>query len=543
MKKRILSMFLILTMLLGLTACNVDPDKPKGTYDPQLQPGDPETWLTHEKVTLTVLTNEGSSTDLPPASNDLPFWQWLEEYTNVHIEWEVASTVGYTEVITTRLSAGVDLPDIMMVNTLSNAEKAGNNGVLVDLAPYWETHFTNTNAYWDSQNVDFESYITSGDGSIYALVGMAEPVEGHITLIYNTDWLEKLGEDVPTTLDEFTALLRKMKAAGDLNGNGLDDEVIFTADSINGLMSGFGTTFGIEQYEAWDAFVADENGIVSSEYNSDNQKAYLKYLNELYSEGILDKEIASMTATTLTEKIASDRVGVFCYYSSFAISYGQLTPRAQAENDPYGEYFTLGVALDSEYNNNDGFFMRRERAVGAPTAITSECDYVELACRWLDTLYADPEVLNVRQYGIQGEDWQYDENGEVELLYPADGSPRDITAKGCGQIPLCHFQTVEQLTAGMDKYVWYSAQYERMRTECTWKSPTVKHISLFRDDENDLISYYNVDVKGVYGEYRAKFITGQLDIDKDWDTYLNEIKKMGIDELTRAWQMVYDRTK
>jgi hypothetical protein len=32
-------------------------------------------------------------------------------------------------------------------------------------------------------------------------------------------------------------------------------------------------------------------------------------------------------------------------------------------------------------------------------------------------------------------------------------------------------------------------------------------------------------------------------VDADWDTYLNEIKKMGIDELTRAWQMIHDRTK
>ncbi len=542
MKKRVLALILTLVMLLGMTACTGESNGHSGTYDPGLQPGDPETWLSHEKVTLTVLTNEGSSNELPPASNDLPFWKWLEEYTNVHIEWEVASTVGYNEVISTRLSAGVDLPDIMMVNTLTNAEKAGNNGVLVDLSPYWETHFTNTNAYWDSQDVDFESHITSADGSIYALVGMAEPVEGHITLIYNTDWLEQLGEDVPTTLDEFTALLQKMKAAGDLNGNGKDDEVILTADGLNGLMSGLGTAFGIEQYEAWDAFVADENGVVSSEYNSDNQKAYLKYLNELYAAGLLDKEITSMNANTLTEKIASDRVGVFCYYSSFAISYGQLTPRAQESGDPYGEYFTLGVALDSQYNNNDGLFMCRERAVGAPTAIPSECEMVELACRWLDVLYADPMVLNVRQYGIQGEDWEFDENGEVKILYPADGSPRDISAKGCGQIPLCHFQTVAQLTAGMDQYPWYMEQYQKMR-ECTWKSPTVKHITLFKEDEQELMAYYNVDVKGVYGEYRAKFITGQLSVDSDWDTYLNEIRKMGIDELTRAWQMVHDRTK
>lgn len=542
MKKRLFALLMAAVMLLGLVACaDTSDDGPDGEYNANLQPGDPETWLSHDKVTLTVLTNEGSSTENPPPSNDLPFWKFLEEYTNVHIDWEVASAVGYTEVVSTRLSAGVELPDIMMINTIGNGEKAGDNGVLVDMAPYWDTHFTNTNAYWDAQGVDFESHITTGDGNIYALVGMAEPVEGHITLMYNTEWLKKLNKEVPTTLDEFTDLLVAMKQAGDLNGNGVNDEICFTAAGFAGLMDCIGTAFGLEQYESWDAF-ASKDGKVYSEYTSDQMRNFLEYLNKLFNEGILDKEIASMNASFLAEKIASDRVGVFGYYSSFAISYGQLTPRAQKEKDPYGEYFTLGVALASEYNNNKGYFMRRERAVGAPTAITTECDNVELACRWLDTLYADPNVLNVRQYGIEGEDWKKGENGEIEILYPADGSPRDISSKGCGQIPLCHFQTVAQLTEGMDQYPWYQEQYERMRTECDWKTPTVPHLQLFQDEEKEIMSMYNVDVKGVFGEWRAKFVTNKSNIKTEWDKYLQEMKDMGSDELTGAWQMVYDRT-
>ncbi len=541
MKKRLFALLMAAVMLLGLVACaDTGDDGPDGEYNANLQPGDPETWLTHDKVTLTVLTNEGTSIECPPPSNDLPFWKFLEEYTNVHIEWEVASAVGYAEVVSTRLSAGVDLPDIMMINTLNNGERAGDNGVLVDMAPYWETHFTNTNAYWDSQGVDFESHISTGDGNIYALIGMAEPIENHITLMYNTDWMKKLNAEVPTTLDEFTDLLRAMKQAGDLNGNGVDDEICLTAAGFAGLMDCLGTAFGLEQLESWDAFAA-KDGKVYAEYTSDNMRNYLEYLNKLFNEGLLDKKIASMNASFLAEKISSDRVGVFGYYSTFAISYGQLTPRAQKEGDPCGEYFTLGLALDSEYNNNDGYFMRNEKAVGAPTAITSACDNVELACKWLDTLYADPTVLTVREYGIEGEDWKKDENGEIEILYPADGSPRNIYLKGCGQIPLCHFATSASLAEGMAQYPWYQQQYDRMRTECSWKSPSVPHLQLFKAEEKEIISMYNVDVKGVFGEWRAKFVTNKSDIKTEWDKYLQEMQEMGIDDLTSAWQMVHDR--
>ncbi|MBQ8184292.1 MAG: extracellular solute-binding protein [Lachnospiraceae bacterium] len=537
MKKHFLALLLVVCMLFCLTACNKDEvvNQEEGGQEADTD----STWLTPEKKTFRVLVN-GLSSD-PEPSNDLPFWQYLEERTNVHIEWEIGAGSDYEEIIRTRLSAGVDLPDLMMVKNLKIAEEAGENGVLVDLAPYWETHFTNTNAYWDAQGLDFKSHVVGSDGSIYALIGMAEPVEGHMTLMYNKDWLDQVGAEVPTTLDEFTDLVYKLKEAGDLNGNGKDDEVIFSAATVDALTSCLGTAFGLEQYEGWDAFVSDDQGVVSCELVSDNMKEYLTYASKLYKDKILDQELLTMTANLLSEKCAADRVGIFCYYSSFAMSFGEMTSKGQ--EDPLAEVFSLGGALSSKYNNNDGYFVRRERAVGCPTAITKDCKEVELACRWLDVLYADPDVLNTRIYGFEGVDWQYDAQGNIEIIYPEDGSPRDIDAKGCGQIALCHFQTQDMIIGGLEQYPWYLEEYEVMRTESTWKSPSVKHLNRFSDEETEIIDDVNSDVKSTHVEYRDKFIKGDLDIEKNWDKYLSDMEKMGVDELTSAWQMIHDRTK
>ena len=522
-----------------MTACQTKETGNADELATPLKEGDPETWLTGDKRTLRILTNEGTNSTYPPASNDLPFWAWFEEYTNVHIEWEVASTTGYMEIVSTRLAAGVELPDIIMVNTLRIGESAGENGLLVDLSEYWDTHFVNTKNYWESQGIDILSHISTYDGAIYALCGMCEPVEGHITLMYNTDWMEQLGAEIPTTLDEFTDLLYKMKAAGDLNGNGRDDEVILTGSSTE-LQSALGTAFGLEIYEGWDAFVADENGVVRDEYTSDEMRNYLTYINKLYEDRVLDPEICNMSTNIMSEKIASDRVGIFAYYSGFAISYGQLTTKGI--EDPFAECYSLGVALASEYNNNEAYFVRRERALGSPTAITKECKDVELACRWLDTLNADPHVVNVRAFGIEGEDWVYDEAGKVELIYPTDGTARNIAAKGCGQLPIVHFQPKEQLLEDKAPYPWYLEQYEAIR-QCKWISPSVVHTSFYSDEEEEIISNVASDVKGMYGEHRDKFTKGTLDIETEWDTYVANMKKMGLEDLVSAWQMIYDRTK
>ena len=59
----------------------------------------PDTWLCDEKTTITVLTYDATNATIPTASNDLKFWQWLEDRTNVHVEFEIVPYAGYDEVV------------------------------------------------------------------------------------------------------------------------------------------------------------------------------------------------------------------------------------------------------------------------------------------------------------------------------------------------------------------------------------------------------------------------------------------------------------
>ena len=126
-------------------------------------------WLCDEKTTLKILTYDGVNSSYRPPSNDLWFWQLMEEYTNVHIDWEISPMSGYGEVLNTRLSAGVDLADIVMSTNNRATTNAGNNGVFIDLMPYWDSCFTNTKSYMEQCGIDLLSYITNPNGKVYAL--------------------------------------------------------------------------------------------------------------------------------------------------------------------------------------------------------------------------------------------------------------------------------------------------------------------------------------------------------------------------------------
>ena len=129
---------------------------------------------------------------MPVPSNDLPFWAWLEDYTNVHIEWECIPSASYDEVLSARLAAGQDLADVIVVGGTS-LRSAGQNGTVIDIAPYYDELCTNLQAYFRRQRYGLrKSLIATTDGAIYGLAGTINARENRITALYNTEWLQKL---------------------------------------------------------------------------------------------------------------------------------------------------------------------------------------------------------------------------------------------------------------------------------------------------------------------------------------------------------------
>lgn len=554
--KKLLALLLVLVMVLSLVACGAEEAAPAAPAEEKAEEVKEEapaeeaadeswkeehpTWLCEEKTTFTVYTWEGESSSYLPPSNDLFFWQWMEDKTNVHIEWEVAPYADFDTLVSAKLASGGELNDIIMMGKQQlTSLNAGMNGMLVDLAPIWDECFVNVNNYFDNIGVNFKGNITNYDGSIYAISGFAAPQQNRIVLLFNKLWLDQLGLEIPETIEEFEAVLRAIKDAGDLNGNGVDDEIPFTATSVEWLLPSVGRTFGIETIESADFYAAGDDGVVHPEYTTDNMKAMLSWLNGLYEEGLLDPELTTNTMDIVAEKVTADRVGVVSMYSSFASAYGDLTPAGLEA--PGSEIFTIGKPLTSEwcpeptmtmYNNYSRF-----------TGISTTCKNPELAARWLDFLIADPEALLTRACGELGNTYELDADGNP-VFKPAAGGDWSLNPLGCGQIPMPHIQTDLQLNfAKSFTMPWYSEKYNANQVNyATWKMPSVPKLAGYSEEETELRSLYQADLKAGWEEYRDKFITGELDTEADWDAYAKTLSALGMDELTKCYQSVYDRT-
>ena len=554
--KKLIALLLALVMVLGMVACGEkapaetnapakEENKPAATQAATETPDwkvEHPTWLCEEKTTLTVYTWEGVSSSFLPPSNDLFFWQYMEEYTNVHIEWEVVPYADFNTLIAAKLSSGDALNDIIMMGQSAQTPLgAGQNGMLVDLAPNWESWFPNMDAMYKDMNVPYKANISNYDGSMYAITTFAAPMYNRIILLFNTQWMKALNLEIPETIDELEAVLRAMKAAGDLNGNGQADEIYFTATDVEWLLPSIGTAFGVENIESCDFFSAGADGVVYDEYTSENMKAMLGWLNEMYDEGILDAEIATNTMDIVAEKVTADRVGVVSMYASFATSYGNLTTAGQ--NDKNAEYYSLGKVMTSQWNPTPKMTMYENYSMF--TGISTNCANPELAARWIDTLYADPEILVVRACGEPGNTFEFDANGDPQIIMPADGSAWTNKNLGCGQLSLPYIQTDLQLNFSKAATApWYVEDYEaNFINGCEWNMPSVPKVPGYTEEETEIRDLYQADLKSAWEEYRNKFIIGELDVEADWAAYAATLKGFGLDEMRDCYQSVYDRTR
>jgi putative aldouronate transport system substrate-binding protein len=170
-------------------------------------------------------------------------------------------------------------------------------GALVDLGPLIDKYGPNIKAAVSQESFDSVKV----DGKIYAI-----PFRGvefaSTSFMVRVDWLDKLGMKMPTTVDEFTAMLKAFKDK-DPGGNG-DKNVPLTIKGDSPLMDNLVGAFGM--ISGWNA----SNGKLVPRALDPGFKDYLTYVTDLYKQGLLDKEFAVNKDATMKEKFTNGKAGV-----------------------------------------------------------------------------------------------------------------------------------------------------------------------------------------------------------------------------------------
>lgn len=156
--------------------------------------------------------------------------KWFED-TGVEFDWQSIPNEGAQEKINLMLASGEDLPDAFWN---FGDGKSGNivvqyadQDIFLPTEGLINDYMPNLKKILDD-HPNYRAEITAPNGHTYGFPYIEEMYGLVLTggpLLINKTWLDKVGMEVPTTVDEWVDCLKAFRDGGDLNGNGEADEV------------------------------------------------------------------------------------------------------------------------------------------------------------------------------------------------------------------------------------------------------------------------------------------------------------------------------
>lgn len=485
--------------------------------------------IVNETITFTAAARQREDQS---NFNDMQFFVELEEMTNVHIDWTLIDTGAWEEKKSLMLNSG-DLPDFFYgISTMSavDAGKYGSQGLLIPLNDLIDEYGTYMKPIFDL-HPEYLAQVTSMDGNIYALPAFsAERPIAPVAQFINKDWLEAVGMEVPTTVDELTATLKAFKDAGDLNGNGDADEwpLAFQYGSWRDITTMFGA-FGLPTRAAGASYLIQDHDTIKFVPMDDSYKEAIMWLNELYEYGCIDPE-------------------------SFTYSGGDYTAKTKADNVGMVSTWTVPLGDDSQWavqplvtdGNGDAnmFYAKFSVLYGPGFMITKDCEDPAAAMRWADLQYEEDLAFQAFQ-GMYGSTAELREDGTIRYFESdeyADGAEfeimRNSTAPGVSSIAALtpeKFATAE-LAGGVGLKFEVDEYYkDTCRDEVTELPPLT-----MTEEEQEIVTDTKADLTDYVQLMSAKWIT-EGGIEEEWDEFIAQLEAMNVEGYVASYQTAYDR--
>ena len=453
----------------------------------------------------------------------------LEEATGIHVNWiGSSSNPQATSEAANLLIVSGEYPDVWRVNWVTHPggpTGALNDELILNLNEYQE-YCPNLFAYYDARP-DVKKLVVNDDGDMYCFPYMIETdADGTWGLGagFRTDWLEEAGLDLPSTVAEWTEALQAFK---DMGKGGLSFEArwLWLENAAANLSNAYDTVYGF--------YIRD--GQVQYGVLDEGYKAFIQQLADWYAAGLLDPDFASVDKSTVKAKWANSEYGAVMMHSG-DIENGII---ANEGGDPF-ECDTVPPMVMNEGDPIEfGHFNAKFNGGFMHSVAPGENQ--EIALRWCDYLYSDAG-RKLTSFGTEGITWEADENGNW---------------KNFTDLVMNNTETTDSPSTIVYNFGWKTnwgyAQMEEVRdffnsdfvnkANADWASnmtahyyPTVTHT----EEEADIVANTYSDIETFVQEGIMRFILGTDSMD-NWDSFTEQIRSLGIDEVIAAKQAAYDR--
>ncbi|WFR58575.1 extracellular solute-binding protein [Anaerocolumna sp. AGMB13025] len=502
-----------------------------------------------EPVKLTVFMAQNS--DVCDIKDNVVF-QELQKATNIEFELITAPGQDAPEKLNLLLASG-EYPDVIMGPSLTaqDLEKYGvKEHILTPVNDLIDKYCPNIKQRLE-ENPNWKKDMTSSDGNIYGIPSVDSGGVGHVNspMKYwiNQEWLDNLGLPMPTTTEEFKKVLTAFKN-NDPNGNGIADEIPLTgcinswnAEPYLFLLNAFGY-FDTNYYYLKD-------GKINSILDQDYVREGLRYMNDLYNNGLIDPAAFTQDNSQLSaigNNPDTEILGV-----SGAGHVGMLFDINNIER--YQKYAMM-LPLQGPEGYQAIPYAKSISVGGSNFTITDACKYPEVAIQIAD-LFSSAEWAVKGQIGIQGKEWDTADEGTKGMDGVTPAKYKFLTYQTPAQVVDAWWWTYRGMepdwkvlveTQGdiMDPANFESRLYvETMKLKPYAADVDTIPTLLYSGDDSASFTQYKTAV-GDYAKIAiVEFITGKRNLDKDWDSYIADLNNAGYGKMIELIQKTYDAKK
>ncbi|MBP1996608.1 extracellular solute-binding protein [Paenibacillus eucommiae] len=525
--KKWFSLTLVLVLALSLLAACSSKEKAKQDGDSSASPsatagngqegktGDKYAFPLAEQATLDILAFKATGSKIRDY-NEYELFKKLEKDSNVHVDWTLVDESTLMEKLNLVFASGT-YPDAVYGSMLggTNLSSLAQQGILIPLNDLIDQYAPNLKKIFE-EHPEYKAAVTHFDGNIYSLPKVVDApfYQAPDTMWINKKWLDQVGLPVPTTTEELYEALKAFKGK-DLNGNGKQDEIPMSFMYASHWLGGnsLANAFGIMDQGAH-VYIKDNKLMYAPQ--QEEYKDYVTYMNGLYSEGLLDKEMFTQTAQVYFSRLQNEVpvIGVASYPINSYLTNGDEYVPLLGLKGPKGE--------SGWKKENAGIW------VGA-FMITSANKNPEITMKWVDSHYAFEMSLEIQEgpvgLGLKKlADGKYEDmpapdgmdNVEFNLsLTPGFNSPSVIPSENYTNGIFITPRDQQEMDAFKLKEPLL--KYEPLNSLLVYKEEDYKKL----EDYEDLNTY----VKTNFAEFVINGIT-----DEKWQKHVDQLKKLGVDQ-------------
>ena len=432
--KKAASVFLALSLTLGVCACGSEPDNSKASA-PEGSSGEASSEQASEekssesegaagadnqvKLRIAIGKHSADVSDNNDFTKYKPMLQKAADELGYDIEWMPVLEGGAEADRMSTMLAG-DLPDVFW-GLLSENQIIDNSGLFVTLEDKLEEFAPNVYALYEEGVDGWRDFLTYPDGHIYGMMGntLVSPnnaVQG--TMWINQKWLDQLELEIPTTMAELEEVLSAFRD-NDCDGDGDTSNEIpldwcqkHYAAKYNELAQCFGFPLNGGFYDIVD-------GQIVSIVDTKEYRGFLEEYHRLAAAGLVNVEGATQTEEQYNSNLSSGKVGVFWGWAPYTYMSEEEMKEQYVPLPPISADGTTFRVHPNLNNANRNCYV-----------ITTACQNVEAAMKLWDYLSVDETTSFSTAFGEEGLIWEFVDGVPTNRTYTEE----EATEMGYGEI-------------------------------------------------------------------------------------------------------------